>query len=388
MRHIITNFAYGTGPYLRTTELAIALNRELESAGTERLGVIVPWVYGEKQKRVMLEEFGEHEAAHPGEILLDRRLGELLGRVFYSGERAYEAALRRWVEEGNAISREAEDYLSGALSVEDLSGRRSEIRGQDIALELGRAPRIAFGTAPVYNVTFGYISEILEHVLAEPRGAIAVDHKLVRRAIPLATALEGEAVFHGLAEPGTFTYLADRKPRYPTGVAIPPTISPPRPSTEPLAEGIYVTITGIPGLERLYAEARHLGLKLYSNDPAAVPGSEYLSPHLIPNPGIKLQFARSGWGSVWLSQLSDTPFVAPAYDPTDDPEMYFNNRCLEALGLGIIYRGQPLAEILDQSERLRSGITAFNDRLRERFGTLDGNAYAAGLIASRYVGKH
>lgn len=381
MPYLLTNFAYGTGPYLRTTELAIALNHKFEATGAERLGVIVPWVYAGKQKRIMLEEFGAHEAAHPGEILLDSRLGELLGRVFYTGERAYEAALGRWVEGEGAISREAQEYLKGELDLEDLAGDRRKVRGAEIVLELARAPRVRFGVAPVYNVAFGYTSEILEHVLEEPPSAIAVDRDLVRKAIPLARSIESEAVFHGLAEPGTFSYLAGRAPRYPTEIAIPPTIAPPKPSAGPLAEGIYVTITGIPGLERLYAEARNLGLKLYSNDPVAVPGSERLLPYAVANPRIKLQFARSGWGSVWLSQLSGTPFVAPDFDPADDPEIYFNNRCIESLGLGVIYRGQPLAELLDQAERLRPGIATLNERLRKRFGTLDGNAYAARLIA-------
>ena len=385
MRYAVTNFAYGTGPYLRTTELAIALNDELERRGQERLGVIVPWVYGEKQKRIMHEEFAGHERAHPGEIMLDARLGGLLGRVFYTGERAYEVALRRWVEEGTAIGHEAQAYLTGARGVEDSAGDQRVIHGADIVMELARAPRINFGVVPTYDVTFGHISEILEHVLEEPAEAIAVDRELVRRAIPLAAVIEQRASFHGLAEPGTFSYLTGRTPRYPTEVAIPPTIHPPAANNDPIADGIYVTITGIPGRARLYREARGLGLKLYSNDPAAVPGSEYLSPHLISNPAIKLQFARSGWGSEWLSQLSGTPFAAPAFDPADDPEIYFNSICIEKLGLGIIHRGQSLAEILDQGERLRTGITAFNDRLRERFGALDGNVYAARRIADSWL---
>lgn len=381
MRCIITNFAYGTGPYLRTTELALAVNRELEAAGAQRLGIIVPWVYGEKQKRIMLEEFGGDVRTHSGEILLDRRLGEFLGRVFYTGERAYEAALRRWVEDEGSISREAREYLKGELDLEDLAGGRRKVRGGEIVMELARSPRIAYGVAPVYSVTFGHISEILEHVLEESPDAIAVDRDLIKKAIPLARSIESGAVFHGLAEPGTFSYLESRKPRYPTEISIPPTITPPKPNNEPIEDGIYVTITGIPGLERLYGEAGELGLKLYSNDPKAVPGSERLLPHVIPNPKIKLQFARSGWGSAWLSMLSGTPFVAPAFDPLDDPEIYFNNLCLERLGLGIIYRGQPLREILDAAERLRPGIEARKAELLNRFGTLDGNACAARRIA-------
>src|SRR3989344_3933453 len=168
----------------------------------------------------------------------------------------------------------------------------------------------------------------------------------VRRAIVVAEEIEGGAEWHGLAEPSTFSYLPARALRYPTEEAIPPTIPPPSPDHSLMGDGIYVTVTGIPGLERLYREAKALGMKLYSNDPKAIPASERLLPHAVVNPHIKLQFARSGWGSVWLSQLSGTPLVVPDFDPADDPEIYFNNRCVEMLGLGIVWRGQSLGGIL------------------------------------------
>lgn len=386
MQYIVTNFAYGTGPYLRTTELAIAVNDRLRELGKERCGIIVPLVYGEKQKRVMREEFGDHEKAFSGEILLDEALGKILRGVFY-GDNTYEEALRLWTENYVALSDEAFRHLSGRITAETLDGKRREIAGSAIVCELSRAPRIRYGVAPAAHVTFGYISEILEHVLKEPKGQISVDRRIVADAILIAKEVEADAIFHGLAEPGTFSYLGDRLPRYPVEVLIPPTISPPQPNDEPITEGIYVTITGIPGLERLYREARSLGLRIYSNDPDAVPGAERLSPHAISNPRIKLQFARSGWGSIWLSMLSGTPFVAPAFDQLDDPEIYFNNICVEKLGLGIIYRGQPLREILDAAERMRSGIKEFNQRLLQRFGTLNGNEYAARLIVERFYGR-
>ncbi len=212
-----------------------------------------------------------------------------------------------------------------------------------------------------------------------------MDRALVKRAIPLAQKLESKQKLLCLAHPGTFSYLKDRKSLYPFEKLIPPTIFPPKPNKDPIDEGIYVTITGIPGLERLYQEARQLGLKLYSNDPEAVPGSEELLPHVVPNPRIKLQFARAGWGSVWLSQLSGTPLVVPNFDPKDDPEIFFNNRCIEELRLGIVYQGQSLKEILGESERLRPGIQKFNQELVQRFGTLNGNRYAARLIADDYL---
>ncbi len=384
MKYIVTNFAYGTGPYLRTTELVLAINAELESRGQNRLGVIVPWVYGDKQKRIMLEEFGEFEAKYPGEILLDTELGGLLKSIFY-GDNTYEEALKLWVENCESISEAARRHLSGNIEVENLSGEKIQINGADIVMEINRAPRIFYNVAPSYYTTFGHISEILKNVLEVPKNIIDVDRDLIKKAIPVAEKLEANNKLHFVAEPGTFSYVSDRRPLYAMEQAAPPIARPPRPNDDEIENGIFVTITGIPGLERLYAEAQKLGLKLYSNDTKAVLGSEKLLPHVIPNANIKLQFARSGWGSVWLSMLAGTPFVTPEFDPKDDPEIYFNNLCIEKLGLGVIYRGQPLEEILAEAESLKPKIQAMNQSLMERFGTYDGNQFCAKLIVEDFI---
>lgn len=382
-KYVVTNFVYGTGPYLRTTELALAINEELELRGQDHLGIIVPWVYGEKQKRIMLEEFGAVNQKHPGDILLCIRLGEILKTIFY-GDNTYEEALRIWADKFTEVNSAAADCLKGDMEVEDLDGNKKVVSGRDIVFELSRSGRVKYGLPVSFGVSFGHVSEILKNTLTVSTDEIAVDRGLVKRVIPLAEEIESQYRFIGLAHPGTFSYLVNRQP-YAHEVFIPPTIYPPVPNSDDIAEGIYVTITGIPGLERLYNEAQKLGLKLYSNDPKTVPGSEKLLPHIVPNPRIKLQFARSGWGSVWLSQLSGTPLVVPEFDPKDDPEIYFNNCCVEKLGLGTVYRGQTLSDLIDQAEDLKPTVRALNQKLLDQFGTLDGNRYAAKLIVEDFL---
>jgi len=381
VKYIVTNFVYGTGPYLRTTELALAVNAELESRGQNRLGIIVPWVYGDKQKRIMLEEFSAVNQKYPNEILLCARLGEILKTIFY-GDNTYEQALRIWADKFNEVNLAATNYLKGDIEVEDLDGHKKVVSGGNIALELSRSGRVKYGLPFSCGVSFGHVSEILKNTLTVSMEEIAVDRDLVRRVIPLAEEIENQQELLAIAHPGTFSYLANRHP-YGKEILIPPTIYPPVPNSNDIVAGIYVTITGIPGLERLYQEAQQLGLKVYSNDSKTVPGSEKLLPHVVPNPKIKFQFARSGWGSVWLSQLSGTPLVMPDFDPKDDPEIYFNNRCVEKLGLGVVYRGQGLAELIDQAEGLKPALKTFNQKLLDQFGTLDGNRYAAKLIVEK-----
>ena len=307
-KFIVTNFAYGTGPYLRTTELALAFNDEMEKRGKERLGIIAPLVYGEKQKRIMLEEFSKNA----DEIFLDEKLGKILKSIFY-GDNTYEEALSKWAENVREVSAEAKNHLSGKIDAVSLSGKPTAIEGKNIVLELNRSPRIRYDIAQSYFTTFGYIAEILEKVKEVPESKISVRRDLLDKGIAAANWVEAGHKLHAVAYPATFSWRDDYKARYATEVLTPPISRLYAANEDEIEPGVFVTITGIPGLERLYQDAKRLGIKLYSSDEKSVPGSEKALPHIIPNPKMLLQFARSGWGSVWLSMISGTPLVVPDF---------------------------------------------------------------------------
>ena len=381
--YIVTNIAYGTGPYLRITELCIAFNEALIQRGEKPLPFIVPLIYGEKQRKVMLEEFAEYDAKNPRQILLDRRLGELLGSIFYK-DSTYEEALEKWVVSADLVTMKIREYLSGLLTVETLSGEVMSVHGADIVLEINRSPRIFYGVAPAYSTSFGYITDILQMAIMEGRDRIDVDPLLLQKGVELASRIESAQTLTTMAYPGTFSWHEDYVDRFGARL-VPPIRNLPTYHARSAEEGVFVTITGIPGLERLYQEAKELGLRLYSNDTEAVPGSIRALPHIIPNSSIKLQFARSGWGSVWLSMFCGVPLVVPEFDSKDDPEIYFNNKAVEAMGIGVVYRGQSLAEILTQGVRLQSQMKSLYATIERRFGSLDGNRASAQLFADHFL---
>ena len=357
---ILTSFAYGTGPYLRTTEWALAVAEILEKQGKPKHRVIVPLVYDDKQKIILEEALG----ARMEDVILDKTYGALLAPLFY-GKESYAAYLERWIDLVDTQSMLIREHLQKTY-------------GDAIAIELHRSPRLKIGIAPAFALTFGWQTDILMQAKGNPE--IEISEALLDQAISKFQSIEQSFQNCFLTDPGTFSYndqsqIINRKSQI-----VPPTIPSPLPTTSPMEKGIYVTVTGIPGLERLFTDAKTLGMTIYSNDPGALPEAKKALPNIIGNPAIKLHFARSGWSSVWLSLLTDTPFVAAPWDPKDDPEIYFNNRCIEALGIGTVYRGQFLEELLNNGQKQESTMKTLRAELKKKYGTLDGTSVAARAV--------
>jgi hypothetical protein len=377
-QYIVTNFAYGTGPYLHATELAVAFNDELERLGKERARIIVPLVYGERQRAVMQEEFADFLRERPDEILLDETLGAMLREIFYDGSADYAVSLARWVERVRDVSSHAREHLCGTFTVETFGGERHEVDGRQIIVELSRSPRLRLDIAPAYSTTFGFLSDIFTHTLGEPADAIAIPEDALRRGTEAARWIEDGQRMHAVGFPGTFTSdLSTELERENAFLTPPLTSQRPKPHPPLHGRGILVTVTGISGLERLYEGARELGLTLYSTTEGVPEGSVRVPPDVIIDQNIAFQFARAGWGSIWLSLNTGVPIVVPAFDTADDPEIYFNNRMVEQLGMGIVYRGEPLGDIMERLPAVCSRQQKLRDDILSRWGTLDGHNVSA-----------
>ena len=131
-KYIILNFLHGNGPYLRTTELALAVNDLLEKRGEERMGIIVPWVYKIRQIQIMKHNFGRFIDKYPDEILLDKNLGARLRSTFYDGNN-YGEWLNYFLNNYKEAEEKIQNYISGDLTVETFSGKEVKIKKEGIA---------------------------------------------------------------------------------------------------------------------------------------------------------------------------------------------------------------------------------------------------------------
>ena len=359
---ILTSFAYGTGPYLRTTEWALTVADLLENQGGSKHRVIVPLVYGNKQKMILKEALG----GRMEDVILDKIYGALLAPLFYSKE-PYAIYLKRWIDLVDTQSALIRDHLQKTY-------------GDAIALELHRSPRMKLNMAPTFALTFGWQTDILTQAKGNPE--IEIPEVLLDHAISKFQSIESSFQKTFITDPGTFSHIPNfqfspEQSRKVNSQFIPPTIPSPQPTTRPMEQGIYVTVTGIPGLERLFVDVKSLGMTIYSNDPGE---AKKTLPDVIGNPAIKLHFARSGWSSIWLSLLTETPFIATSWDPKDDPEIYFNNQCIEALGIGTVYHGQSFEELIDEGEKQKIQMQALRSGLQRKYGTLNGTTMASAVI--------
>ena len=132
-----------------------------------KVSVIVPHVYGERQKRILEEEFGNDPR-----IVLDEEFGSILRSIFFDGA-SYADFLRQWL-----------------TSVDDVSAKAAALLNKkyDIVCEISRSPLLNLGITPAFYNSWTRTSVILERAMQEP--AIVIDHALLSRAMEKFRTLE------------------------------------------------------------------------------------------------------------------------------------------------------------------------------------------------------
>lgn len=371
-KYILTNIAYGTGPYIRITELATAVNDRLEQQGESRYRIVLPLLYGEKQKRILREEFGESLVNESDEIILDETLGDYYEPILYANE-PFKKYLTRWATDGRRWSKRVSEYLEKTY-------------GASNSIELARAPRLNYDISPAYFTSFDFLSNMFSCSVGAD--SIAVDDQLLREAGEQYTRLERTYAKRYISEPETLNYDKQADGAGVTATLVPPLSRPPRDSPKKLnEEAIYVTVSGISGLDTLYEQGTELGYDVYTNDPATIGGGQESLPWLVASDNIKWHFARPGWGSVWLSIFTETPLLLPPWDPTDDPEIYHNALRLKELGIARTYTGEPFDELAVFRERAVQRMRALKSDIKSRHGTLDGISIVAKDISRHLLNR-
>jgi hypothetical protein len=397
MKLMQTTFAHGNGPYSRCLEWAISVNDELEKQTGKRLPIVLPLVYPGRQERIMKEEidskYPSFTTDHPNEIWLDRTQGELLHKLMFKSQ-SYEENLDFLISEYENIENQMHTHLDGKRVLENFLTREMQVFDlRDIEFQLGLNNRVQTPIPIQYYTAGGAgpFDEILERAIKDPE--VKLDKDVMKRAIPIAKRMiENQKIIFS-NDPGVFSYdgsriLGDNE------VLTPPFVHPPKQDNTSLpGKGIYFLMTGIDGVREggMYDSIKKLGMQIYApgfsinNLPENIRETAIaLEPSKINNPSILAQYSRAGWSSVWLAHMAEKGFLSPRHDDKDDPEILFNLRGIEKLGLGAIINSNPMAS-LQRAIELSKTTRQYNQGLVEKYGTIDGIRFSAEKVVSDLV---
>lgn len=380
MSFLLTHFTPGDESCVQTIRLALAINDEMERRGKKRYRLVVPWFDGERQWRAMLTAFVENERRRPGEILLDERLGRMLS-PFFTIEGGYAVAVTIWVSGWQDAGRAVRDHYNKEIVLWNLAGRSVPLEPPNIALELHTAPRFHFGLARAYHVTNCRLSQLFTAMEDPRRGPFALGRELLQSAQKAAAEIERNLCRSYLTVPGTFTSPEMLETAPLDADLVPPIDSPSVDDRNDIPpSSIYVSVSGAqePGDE--LKSVLTWGVRVFTNDPDRLGGGIQAPPNVLRNTNIRCHIARGTGEAIAASFLAGTPLLLAPFDRTDDPEIYFNSENAVNWGFARPLECGKARELLEPVDALRPAIGEAAERVRRRFGTVDGRAVAARLI--------
>lgn len=388
MRYLLVNFGCGNGPLLRAVDLALAIRERLAIAQPDvTYRILVPHVYGDRLPRLLREDFSAELEKDPGLFVLDAALGKLLDALLYDG-RDFTITLERLARQYPDVQRAVDAHLAERIAGTTLDGVSVTVSPDELFLSVSRNPNVRMGRVRSFYTSIGYLERILRQSLDEPQFHRYDAGLLAAAADNARTAEDGQDIYFQ-PEPSVFSWSGGSAPFRAGEIRTPPLFHPPTQMSDgDLAPGVYVLVSGIPHLGRLYRQVTAQGWHLYVNQEIPeIPEATRLHPKYVAHPAIQTVFARAAWNTIWLANLSRKPIVCPDFLEDDFPEIFYNNRTVEALGLGAIWRsGTDPGPVIAAAQALQPAIDARHAALRTQFGTLDGIGFAASQVVRAVLG--
>ncbi len=376
MKYILTNFAYGNAPFILCGHLA----KKVIELSKQDLGIIFPLVYGEKQKKILQEELGDFTK----NVFFDKRFGEILSSIFYSGN-DFEEHLKEFVESHELKQKELKAHFEKEIELEDFEGNKKLISTSEIICEISRNPQIKTPVKPSFYTNFAFYSEILGE--SKNNSEININEEFLMKSAEIFKEIENSQSLCFIQQPNSFSYRKQSVEKS-NKIEVPPFYELDKTTDVNIEKGIYATITGIPGLEAFYEAVTKSGLKVYSSKKVENVDSEVKLPNVLQNDNILFHFCRSGWGSVAKSIIAEKPIITLPYQKGDDPEIYFNNKTLKELELAIFLDADfDTSKLFFQGEKIKKNYLALKNELKNNFGTTDAFGYTAEQILKHLSNK-
>lgn len=369
-RIIAVNPCHGNEPYILGVNVALSVNKVLKEAGQNKARIVVPLLYPGRQEQILKENF----SANSDEIFLDERLGNFYKEVLFRNGR-FDEHLASLVINQERVQDLIRDYLSGTLTVKSLAtGEVKEFSGRDITLDINAGSRFPISPDSYYVFPM-LLSELLEEV---GKTDLSFDHQQLTLVQRQAQDRENAYRAKFIPHIHTFSFKEEDYPKEGKTFTPPlkhPVVLPP----EVDSQAIYVMTSGTGSeVPIVYKNARELGLEVYRPPFIDLDYGRAALPDVIYHPNIVAVFGRMGWGTGWICQQAEKPFIVVPYNFPDDPEIYFNIKTLRDKRLGVVYERQE--DIVKQALALVGDIRQLNESIFHKYGTRDGIDFVARKI--------
>ena len=136
--------------------MARRTRRRLEVELGEPVSIIVPWVYGDDQLRILREEAsGEHDLWD--RVFLSPEMGDALRPLLFSGG-GFNEELGTFLRIYKNQKKQLKDLLKSPLKVVDFKGDKSNFNSENIRLEVTRNPVVSTGVVLSFYSSVSYYS--------------------------------------------------------------------------------------------------------------------------------------------------------------------------------------------------------------------------------------
>ena len=367
---IVLNINGGNAPYLRSLDLAFAMNRKRVNEGLFPFGIIVPLIYGNKQKEIIKDEFKDIDPEELSHVYFDEIYGGLLEKILFDGS-DYSAYLRNLVAHQETIQSLIRDHFSVSITVKNIVGGLVCVKSDQLVLELSRNPVVNIGLPRRIYTSIVFFSEIITKTYLD--NPLKLDLELLHSLRKVAERIEENYDLYILFEPSTFIGEEQEFKITVGGKEVhlsPPLVQPLRLNgyshNKPF---IYASVSGIPHLTPLLQNA--------SIPQWDILNSKETSPRILLHKNARYHIARAGFGSIIKSVETLTPLIVPNYESSDDLEIYHNIKQLKKLNLAVILEGHLTNDVLKSAHLCLTDVVYLKKHLLGKYGTLDGASYIA-----------
>lgn len=387
---LVLNPGHGNEPYILATAIGREVSNKFASAGLEQPILVMPLLYGDRQRNILLEE-------NPNDTSLlyyDEEFGKILKDVVFGA-----GDFRQHLTQVNTHYDEVEKMLNDRyhkdaqeITAHSLATQESiELSPKNIIGVIGTGNRVGIKIPHRYFAFPELLSRVLNESMQHPELGFSESEMKELATRMMKVEAEYSQVFVPRINPFSYQNASnlDSQPKEINGRLrmYTPAMKADMPKTEGKVEpGVYIMVSGtgsaLEANKSLIEAAHDVGIKAYSPQWENIKGTEKMPPSVMGDSNILAIMGRSGWGTGWQAMQLEKPWLVAPYQEGDDPEIYFNNKTIEALRLGKVIGSEGIKgdELTRMAQEISPGLNSLNKTIKHKFRTTNGIDYIANSI--------